>query len=388
MPKPLDNRDILVYHGNTNRLLTPAERSSTVKIDRKYKIWEATCRDDPSRPVLQHVLIERVDETHGLAIAADGFIMAVVPVELYPDDVVGLVPGHVLKDASTKAVRTLGMQVIMREHEFEYVTRDGNIKVPRQDVGEFPNYKMIIPDRPTQLRKTLCAFSLDLDNFARACKAIGCDAKEAPHHFTAPGGRSSAFLLETTYSDGKPQAPYAVIMPRHIKNMPPEIDADSADTITELREDLKELQTRNAKLEKQIAEDGRIGEVSKLREQLAALQAERSQLQEAVRNALERKEHYGNSCSRLQDMLHDAQAEIARLKASTPVQAPAPASKGRVPKILDNGDTITLIFPKSPKDDVKAGIKALGFKWIAEKTWAVHVNGNKADVMAQLSGII
>ena len=89
-----------------------------MKIEREYKIWEATCKDDPSRPVLQNVLIERVDETHGLAIAADGVLMAVVPCELDPDDVVGLVPGHVLKDASTKAVRTFGMQVFMREKEY------------------------------------------------------------------------------------------------------------------------------------------------------------------------------------------------------------------------------------------------------------------------------
>ncbi len=70
-----------------------------MRISAEYKPWLLTPTDS-SRPVLEHVLIERTGETEGRLVAADGFSMGIFPVQLDPEDEPGLLSARVLRYAS------------------------------------------------------------------------------------------------------------------------------------------------------------------------------------------------------------------------------------------------------------------------------------------------
>src|SRR3990172_967447 len=73
-------------------------RRLNMQIDHEYQIWNAVALHE-ERPALQMVQIEATGDGKGVAVAADGFIMAVVPVTLEPDDILGPVHYSAFKRA-------------------------------------------------------------------------------------------------------------------------------------------------------------------------------------------------------------------------------------------------------------------------------------------------
>ena len=69
-----------------------------MKINKEYKIWEAT-GDNPHRPDLLDCHLDTGDGTNGRLYATDGAMAAIVPVEIEAGDVAGKVTAESLKAA-------------------------------------------------------------------------------------------------------------------------------------------------------------------------------------------------------------------------------------------------------------------------------------------------
>lgn len=106
----------------------------TVTIDKQYQLWEATSKDGDYRPVLEHVWIDPAR----YAIAANGFILAVVPCIIE-----GVLPGGVLVPAA--AVKAAKGNPITIDLEAQTASVSGNPFVLWQ--GTFPNWRELIPAR-------------------------------------------------------------------------------------------------------------------------------------------------------------------------------------------------------------------------------------------------
>lgn len=211
---------------------------SKVRIERQYEIWKATAdRKDDSRPVLHEVLVVEVpqdqpkkaraiedpeetpepEERQGLAIAADGCIMAVVPVVLEEGDVPGLVKGAVIEAASKAQGRIKHLTAVtisLGEKELTYRGANGErITVDRTIEGQFPPYERIIPARPTEPFQ-FC-FGLDARLYLKLCQAVGLESLDYGYPHLTTTGVGCACLVEKLGkpANGKPEAPFGVIMP-------------------------------------------------------------------------------------------------------------------------------------------------------------------------------
>lgn len=124
-----------------------------MKILNQFQI-EQTAGIGSGREVLEHVLIERLgsedpwlsDDCNGVAVAADGFCMAVVPVLLDPEDTPGLLPATLFKGLRDAAGESLyEVNVILGENSLSYLSPDGGVTI-KYDACEktFPVYREII----------------------------------------------------------------------------------------------------------------------------------------------------------------------------------------------------------------------------------------------------
>lgn len=178
----------------------------------EFAIWEAACPPkDSSRPVLNHVSIERLPDDepveyqgakyNAIAAAADGHILAVVPCQLEDGEVEGLVYAEVLKRAAA-ATRKLSkydvgrdtLTIVLRETEV-VILADHGVTIPRyleafteKDLN-FPDWRRIVPSREgVELADVV---SLDLDLLGRLTKAIGTPLVDLTAH-----GKASPFVIE------------------------------------------------------------------------------------------------------------------------------------------------------------------------------------------------
>lgn len=126
-------------------------------INFEYEIWRAVAPDD-SRPVLRHVLIvdsEQADHWNiglepgynGLAVATDGFMLAIVPVQLEDEDVPGLVDAELIKSAGKLTPKTFPGAWLKLEPQ-RVTLLDQSVR-PRWDgdqwPGNFPDITAILP---------------------------------------------------------------------------------------------------------------------------------------------------------------------------------------------------------------------------------------------------
>lgn len=216
-----------------------------MEIDGDYRIWEATPQRDDTRPVLNHVLIERVDDalgTCGLAIAADGYMLACIPVRLAPEDVPGLVHAEAFVQARKATGKGLPLVMALGVDTVQFPSGRGMVSYPRfsvmrsetQDVpgqeprtrvvnviknecpGDYPDWRRIAP--LAQPEPTLTGvFTLDPARYARLCLILGVDISNRCCYLSA-ASPVDAFLVETDRSRSLsqptlPVAPFGVIMP-------------------------------------------------------------------------------------------------------------------------------------------------------------------------------
>lgn len=178
---------------------------------------------------LTHLLVVRDSETTGRLVAADGFMLAVVPVSLDADDVAGLV----YPDALRSAIR----DVSKREYEFKVTLTD--VAVISVVGASFPRIRVINGDTPKtedytdisritprnvdvggrdQVVTPLSFNSRYLDMLGKALGGCGVTLFPNP---VGPTGPVVVFpLLSSGYGCrfngmGMPVAPYGVLMPMH-----------------------------------------------------------------------------------------------------------------------------------------------------------------------------
>jgi hypothetical protein len=147
-----------------------------MNIEVEYQIEEACTKDD-DRPALAHVWVERpaADKpTEGLAVACDGFIMAVVPVTLEAEDVPGFVPTAALKQARKLAKRSADVQIALTEQGCRVESVSASYVYPRNVDGVFPNWRRVVPTVPAE-GGDIPRVALDTKLMLRLSKALGCD---------------------------------------------------------------------------------------------------------------------------------------------------------------------------------------------------------------------
>lgn len=116
-----------------------------MQIKASYKPWLLCRSESESHPSLGHALVERIDDTHGRLIAADGYVMGVFPVTLEPSEPVGLVKSSLLLYAS----RFVGYRDGVDHGYYRLALEDGWVEMsdgsrhPRQhkNAGAYPDLK-------------------------------------------------------------------------------------------------------------------------------------------------------------------------------------------------------------------------------------------------------
>lgn len=211
-------------------------------IDRKYDIAAATA-EDATRPVLQQVLVERNPQQPdvGVAVAADGFMVAVVPVRLEEDDVVGLVPAVAFRDARgvrrAKHRGNKGDCAIRLTLWDQYVAGENGHCYPRVPqvtwLSRFPNWKALVDVMPywgrlgyrvgVELEAScpqttgLLGVSLDVELLQRLSRALGTpwlslmDSRQRKN-----GQLEGALVVLTDVEDGDGDGcspPWGLLMP-------------------------------------------------------------------------------------------------------------------------------------------------------------------------------
>lgn len=130
-------------------------------IDFYAEIWRATAQDD-ARPSLAHVLIAdsvyadkynlRLPADHnGVAVATDGFMLAIVPVILEDDDVPGLVDPELIKQAAKMTPKTFpGAWLSLGDRTVKLIDRSERPRYRYDtDPGNFPDIVGVVPtERP------------------------------------------------------------------------------------------------------------------------------------------------------------------------------------------------------------------------------------------------
>jgi len=138
-----------------------------MKIDKKYKI-EAAASDDAARYIINSVRVERVDDG-ALAIATDGKIMAIVPVELEESDKhEAIIPPKAFA-AARKACGKHRVDACMQLNGSARVASAEGEQSFGYIEGNYPNWKQVQPGDYKDSLKV----SLDAKLLLNLWKAIG-----------------------------------------------------------------------------------------------------------------------------------------------------------------------------------------------------------------------
>jgi hypothetical protein len=183
-------------------------------------------KDAGFRTQLEHVMIEKQDAPAdadgfrpGLAIAADGFMLAVQVVRLEADDVPGLVHCSRFEQAIKRTPRATrknwngDIRMELGAEAVTYMDRATERRVT-QDALQFPNYGRVVPSHTGADAPRARILNFNPKLYAILCAALGEEGKVV----LMPGkDEFSPLLLETRLPDehGRPVAPYGVLMPMH-----------------------------------------------------------------------------------------------------------------------------------------------------------------------------
>jgi len=120
-----------------------AKRKETKLITWPWSKIERIPQNGADRPVLGDVYFEAGEDGEGLLVAADGFILAAIPVEQESEDVTGHIPLEAIKRGrkhykSSRLHLSAGQQI-----EFPY--EDDGPRFMRYQ-GTFPDWHQIVPN--------------------------------------------------------------------------------------------------------------------------------------------------------------------------------------------------------------------------------------------------
>lgn len=199
-------------------------------INVNHRIWEAAV--DPrwdERPVLLNVSITRSGKWgpgNGVAVAANGFMFAVVPVQFEEGDEDCLVYGLYLKEAVAQAKKLAGkadeVSIGLGPRERDSITVERyaypKYRYPGAADLKFPNWETIVP--PMDLMSAVFSgFAFNLSLLGKATRAIGADANksEGLDAVVLQHGKPSGpiVLMPATGHSLELRAPFAVLMPMH-----------------------------------------------------------------------------------------------------------------------------------------------------------------------------
>jgi len=134
-----------------------------MKLNKKIKI-EAIASNDQTRHVITAPFLE-VENDKGNLIATNGQGLVVVPVELSKNDV----SGHVSIQALKASRKEKNLEPSLECLEKTIALQDGS-SLPRIDLGEFPNWRQVIPN---QEGKTLQRVALNAEMLFAIASAMG-----------------------------------------------------------------------------------------------------------------------------------------------------------------------------------------------------------------------
>lgn len=167
-----------------------------MKIDKKYKI-ENACSTDTSRYILNSVRIEG-EGTAAQAIATDGRMMAIIPVELQEGD-------RTEVNISPKAF-AVSRKVCGKLSQYR-IELNGSAKVSGGEgeqsfgyvEGNYPNWQQVIPKKYTKSKK----ISFDMKLLFALWKAIGGEAASQNKVILELSENTTDPILVATEGDAK-----------------------------------------------------------------------------------------------------------------------------------------------------------------------------------------
>lgn len=107
-----------------------------MKLPHCYEVWRVMT-EFPSKIPTDHALLEVTDGA-GTLVATDGRTLVVLPVEVDKEDTGGLIPGDALGMQETKDPEEFPRQRML-------TVRDGAAALPADPVGEFPDWRKVLP---------------------------------------------------------------------------------------------------------------------------------------------------------------------------------------------------------------------------------------------------
>ncbi|MFH1997369.1 MAG: hypothetical protein ABII94_01600 [Patescibacteria group bacterium] len=132
-----------------------------MKIESKYKLDKITANDS-SRPAMNHVFIE-----DNIAVATNGHVLAIVPVEIEEGDTGGILSKDSFVAARKLAKKNNDLQIKLNGTE-ELI--DGTQR-PRLDL-KYPDYKLAIQDYSGEETRKIC---LNAKYLYELSQALGTD---------------------------------------------------------------------------------------------------------------------------------------------------------------------------------------------------------------------
>lgn len=186
-----------------------------MRMDASYRIENLCDHDDGGRSVLEYVNITTW-QGNPVAVAADGYCLAIVPVEMEPNDLPGLVHWTVFEGARDERDRDIVLML-----GADTIGMIDGWTAPRLMHSEplvFPDVVKVIPDL-TNMPEAWPAFAVNPQLMVKIAEAIG--SRFVVCHRGGPPN-DIAPLLAPRFWDGVPEPPFGVCMPAKFGGIPDE----------------------------------------------------------------------------------------------------------------------------------------------------------------------
>ncbi len=195
-----------------------------MQFNRSHQIWKAAAPDE-TRPILNHVLIERTRNEVGIAVAANGFVLAVIPVVLDEDDVPGIVRADLFQRAASmteivkgKRTRPASARMGLGADRVTLADESTHLRTSfKNDNPPYPDWRRIAKRTPAKEGSLVGEIGLDPRWLAimGAVLGVGKDVQGLRLTFN---GRESAVMIERVqrFGDLEAEPPYGLVMPMHI----------------------------------------------------------------------------------------------------------------------------------------------------------------------------
>lgn len=170
-----------------------------MRIARRYELDRVVSTEE-TRPGLQSISLQ-----NGKAIATDGHVLAVVPVQMDGDKVDRLSADLLAK--ARKATSKKDEDIILANLNGTATLKDGSVLPNTYPDERFPNWENVVPDPASET----FAIGVDVDLLVSACKAIG--NTKVVLHFSTPQRAMRLTVNDNTDSNEA----WAIVMPCRIQ---------------------------------------------------------------------------------------------------------------------------------------------------------------------------